>query len=146
MKEDLLLPILRIERVICRAYDKILKPYGLTARQFYTLSAFKDFKDNQPIMFGDLVNYLCVDRTTISRTVRPLIANNLVSVKLGLLSIGKNRKKKNLVYITKKGRDVFNECRDLIDGLTSPLLRRFDCLCFNSDAEHLIDVFKGSGL
>lgn len=64
-------------RVITRAYDEALKPAGLRGPQFSILTALKVAKD---VSISQLAKHMGMDRTTMSRNLRPLERQGLVTV------------------------------------------------------------------
>jgi len=63
-------------RAISRKYDAAFRPIGITSGQFTILSALRREK---PVPIGDLANLLGMDRTTLTRNVRPLENIELVA-------------------------------------------------------------------
>ena len=64
-------------RVITRAYDEALKPVGLRGPQFSILTALKVAED---VSISQLAKHMGMDRTTMSRNLRPLEREGLVTV------------------------------------------------------------------
>ena len=64
-------------RVITRAYDEALKPAGLRGPQFSILTALRVAKD---VSISRLAEHMGMDRTTMSRNLRPLERQGLVTV------------------------------------------------------------------
>ncbi len=64
-------------RVITRAYDEALKPVGLRGPQFSILTALKVARN---LSISRLAQHMGMDRTTMSRNLRPLERQGLVSV------------------------------------------------------------------
>jgi DNA-binding MarR family transcriptional regulator len=91
-------------RAITRAYDGILRPVGLRATQLSVLVAVAM---DGAISIAALADFLGMDRTTLTRNLRPL-------QKQGLISIGPEgwRRSRN-VEITKKGRSRLREALPL---------------------------------
>ena len=64
-------------RVITRAYDEALKSVGLRGPQFSILTALKVAQD---VSISRLAKEMGMDRTTMSRNLRPLERQGLVTV------------------------------------------------------------------
>lgn len=84
-------------RALTRAYDEALRPVGLKATQFTILAAISRVGEAVPI--GTLAKRLSMDRTTLSRNLRPLEKQGLVEVlpegyrrARGMALTGKGRK------------------------------------------------------
>jgi DNA-binding MarR family transcriptional regulator len=65
----------RAARRVTRIYDRALEPIGLTSTQYNVLSVIAH-REGRPI--GALADYLGMDPTTLTRTLRPLVAQKLV--------------------------------------------------------------------
>jgi DNA-binding MarR family transcriptional regulator len=91
-------------RAVTRAYDSILRPVGLRATQLYVLVAVAI---DGATSIAALADFLGMDRTTLTRNLRPL-------QKQGLISVGPEgwRRSRNL-EITKKGRSRLREALPL---------------------------------
>jgi DNA-binding MarR family transcriptional regulator len=68
----------RAARATSRRYDAALQPIGITSGQFTILSALKR---NKPVPISDVANLLSMDRTTLTRNLRPLEALELVAIR-----------------------------------------------------------------
>ncbi len=64
-------------RAITQLFDHALSPVGLKATQ---LSLLMVVNARNPIRIGDLAATLVTDSTTVSRTLKPLIGQNLLTV------------------------------------------------------------------
>jgi len=84
-------------RVITQIYDKAFGPTGLRSTQMPLLVATAEMG---PITVNTLAKSVVMDRTTLTRNLKPL-------EKLGLLKIqiGRDQRQREVV-ITQKGRDV----------------------------------------
>ena len=91
-------------RAVTRAYDSTLRPVGLRATQLSVLVAVAM---DGAISIAALADFLGMDRTTLTRNLRPL-------QKQGLISVGPEgwRRSRN-VEITKKGRSRLREALPL---------------------------------
>ena len=87
-------------RAVTRAYDDALRPVGLRATQLATLVAVG--KDG-PVSMTALANLMGMDRTTLTRNLRPL-------EKQGVLGIGpEGWRRTRMLEITKKGQSLLRE-------------------------------------
>ena len=91
-------------RAVTRAYDGTLRPVGLRATQLSVLVAVAI---DGAISIAALADFLGMDRTTLTRNLRPL-------QRQGLISVGPEgwRRSRNL-EITKKGRSRLHEALPL---------------------------------
>ena len=91
-------------RAVTRAYDGTLRPVGLRATQLSVLVAVAI---DGAISIAALADFLGMDRTTLTRNLRPL-------QKQGLISVGPEgwRRSRNL-EITKKGRSRLRQALPL---------------------------------
>ncbi|MEM9725829.1 MAG: MarR family transcriptional regulator [Pseudomonadota bacterium] len=71
----LALRTLSAARAVTRRYDAALRPTGLSITQFTLLVAIESLK---PDAITSLAEVLCIERTALSRTLRPLEAKGLV--------------------------------------------------------------------
>jgi len=67
--------LLRAARVLTRHYDEALRPAGITITQFGLLNVIKRA---EPESISDIASILDIDRTTLSRNLKPLEKANLV--------------------------------------------------------------------
>ena len=70
----------KASRVITRRFDRALEPSGLRATQFSLLLACAG---PGPVSILELAESLAVDRTTLTRTLRPLARDGLISITPG---------------------------------------------------------------
>lgn len=66
----------RLARRITQFYEDRLRPSGITIAQFGVLGALRHWG---PLPIGELAERLGMDRTTLSRTLKPLEAQGLAS-------------------------------------------------------------------
>jgi len=120
----------RVTRIIAKTYDYALQAVELKSTQFSLLSTLKHYQD---IPLSKLAEYLVMDRTTLTRNLKPLIARGLIESKTEL------DKRYRIINLTKQGLQLLNEAEplwqtaqmslvekqgadnwsDLLDGLTS---------------------------
>ncbi len=86
-------------RVVNRLYDQALAPAGITTTAYSILSRL-DREGPQPI--GVLAGRMALDRTTLSRELRPLVENGLLTV-----STDKEDTRRRVVEPTRAGRAKF---------------------------------------
>ena len=91
----------RAARATSRRYDAMLQPVGITSGQFTVLSSLKR---DEPVPLSDIADLLSMDRTTLTRNLRPLEALNLVSIQPG----AQDRRIRSLT-LTPKGRKLLKE-------------------------------------
>ena len=91
-------------RVVTRAYDSALRPVGLRATQLSILVAIAI---DGAISIAALASFLGMDRTTLTRNLKPL-------EKEGLISVGsEGRHRSRTLEITKNGRSRLREALPL---------------------------------
>ena len=91
-------------RVVSKAYDAAMKPSGLKATQF-TLLVVLSRMGEMPLT--KLSQILVMDRTTLTRNLKPLLAQ-------GLLEIGREKDERiRLISITEAGRSSVAEAMPL---------------------------------
>ncbi len=90
----------RATRAVSRAYDAALAPLGLSASQFAVLCAIAA---SHPGVVTALAETLSMDRTTLSRTIKPLRENGYLRI-----SAGAGRRPDSL-FLTPEGRAVVRD-------------------------------------
>lgn len=70
----------RAARAITLFYDEVLAPSGLSATQMHQLKQIMRFG---PINMSDLAKVMKLDRTTLARNLKPLIAAGFIQVAVG---------------------------------------------------------------
>ena len=63
-----------------QAFDEVLQPSGLKATQFTLLAVLSK---RGPAALGELAEFLVMDRTTLTRNLKPLAAKGLVTIAPG---------------------------------------------------------------
>jgi DNA-binding MarR family transcriptional regulator len=71
----------RVTRAVTQLYDDILRPTGLRVTQFSVLVALRNLKE---ATVNQLADKLVVDRTTLTRNLRPLEQAGLVRTRPGV--------------------------------------------------------------
>ena len=67
-------------RVVTQLYDEALAPAGIRSTQFSLLTAIAW---SQPVSMNDLAARMVMDRTTLTRNLRPVVEAGLVTVRAG---------------------------------------------------------------
>ena len=91
-------------RVVTRAYDEALRPVGLRATQLAVLVAVAT---DEAISINALAQVLGMDRTTLTRNLRPLEKEGLVARSV------EGWRRSRALKITKKGRSRLREALPL---------------------------------
>ena len=107
----------RTTRQITRIYDGHLAPSGLTLTQYSLISNLALVPGDAPTV-QQLAEILSMDRTTLTRTLKPLIAARLVT-----LNPGADRRSK-CVVLTGAGRAVFEQAKPLWRHAQDEMLNR----------------------
>ena len=124
-------------RAVTQVYDEALKPTGLRATQLSLLAMISGIG---PITISELSKQMVMDRTTLTRNLKPLIAQNYVT-----MTIGEDRRQRS-VELTPKGRNCLEKAttlweniqRDISDSLGS---KKWNELMKSLDAA--IDTVRG---
>lgn len=90
----------RATRLVTQLYDKILAPSGLRSTQYSLLNVLSLTDE---LRMQDLALVLAMDRTTLTRNLRPLIKQGFVKVSMG------SDRRSRLVLLTSKGKDVMKK-------------------------------------
>jgi len=90
--------------VITRLYDKYLEPSGLTVSQY---SLLRHIQRYQPCSIETLASSMYIDRTTISRTLKPLAPKGLFE------DISPENSRCHMYQLTEKGERFVTEARQL---------------------------------
>jgi DNA-binding MarR family transcriptional regulator len=102
-------------RAVTRAYDSALRPIGLRATQLSILVAVAI---DGAISIAALAEFLGMDRTTLTRNLRPL-------KKLGLISVGpEGWHRSRTLEITRKGQSRLREALPLWESAQDALRRK----------------------
>jgi len=90
----------KTSRTLTRMYDEALKPSGLLATQYIVLVAIQ--KD-QPVTIGQLAETLVMDRTTLTRNLKPLEKSGLI-----ISGTGEDQRT-HVVSLTLKGKNTMEK-------------------------------------
>lgn len=96
-----------LSRRITQLYDDTLAPSGLRSTQFSLLAHVRRTRAEQGPSVTELADRLRMDRTTLTRNLRPLLAAGLVSLQSGADA------RRKAVVITPAGEAAFCEAREL---------------------------------
>ncbi len=91
-------------RAVTQSYDAALLPAGISSPQFTLLATLSG---NEAITVGDLAGQLGMDRTTLTRNLKPLERDGLISVRAG------DDRRSRILDLTGKGRRIFNKAKPL---------------------------------
>ena len=96
----------RTARQVTRIYDSHLAPAGLTLTQYSLLSNLALGPNPAPSV-NQLAEVLNMDRTTLTRTLKPLLAAKLLTFAAG------TDKRSKSVHLTAAGRGAFDTAKPL---------------------------------
>ena len=94
----------KLTRRVTQHYDACLAPAGLRVTQFSLLSILLN---SQPLTMLALAHRMEMDRTTLTRNLKPLVAARYVEAVAG------EDARTRVVAVTAKGRAAWNEARPL---------------------------------
>lgn len=115
-------------RVATQIYDNVLKPVGIRGTQF-SIMAVLAIVGSETIT--NLSEILVMDRTTLSRNLRPMEKASLIKI-----SQGKDQRTKR-VSLTKKGIKTFEEAYPLWKKAQTKIVEHLGRERFNSFLEDL---------
>ena len=111
----LILNLRRAARLVSRRYDEALRPLGITVGQFSILSTLLG---GRPLPMTKIAELLGMDRTTLTRNLRPLRRRHL------LTSIDDPAdKRSHQVALTAAGKDLMTEAIPLWEKVQRQNLR-----------------------
>lgn len=96
----------RTTRQMTRIYDAHLSPSGLTLTQYSVLTTLVRGELSGPSV-NEMADILGMDRTTLTRTLKPLIGARLLT-----LAVGDDRRSKK-VSVTDAGRALWEKAKPL---------------------------------
>ena len=99
--------------VVGAARPVLLAPAGLRSTQFVMLAGIHK---NGPVSTGQLADDLVMDRTTLTRNLKPLMQKKLVALKEG------DDRRIRLVTLTAKGRRLLAAALPLWDGVQAEFI------------------------
>lgn len=95
-------------RVVSQAYDHVLKPVGLKATQFSVLATLDALG---PVPMTQLAEHLLIDRTALSRNLKPLERDGLVRL------AAETDQRVRLVTLTPAGKRAFDTALPLWEAM-----------------------------
>lgn len=99
----------RLARRVTQLYDRVLAPSGIRVTQFSLLSVLaRNGANPGAIAVGPLAVALDMDRTTLTRNLKPLIDAGLVS-----LAPGKTDARRREAKLTRTGRSRYQDAKKL---------------------------------
>ena len=121
----------RADRVMTRLYDEMLRPSGLKSTQFTLLAAVRLMG---PVTVNALAAGIVMDRTTLTRNLRPLKKERWIAVEPG-----KDRRVRE-VTLTAEGRRVLEKAYPLWREAQASVSERLG----GERLEHLLDAVASS--
>ena len=128
----LCLNIRRASRAVTEFYEKILEPSKLKVTQY---SLLRHLEQVEPAQITELAKIMRIDRTTLSRNMKPLIEAGLIEVNAG------QDPRSREVILTKAGKLALTKATVLWDqaqALLQEYLGEYDSRQFN----HLISKLE----
>ena len=104
----------KVTRAVTQYYDTVLAPTGLRSTQFNLLVAISM---SDGITLGQLATSIVMDRTTLSRNLRPLERQGLISIARG------DDRRERVIRLTQAGRAMIDEILPLWEGAQSKIVR-----------------------
>lgn len=101
-------------RAVTRHYENVMKAVGLSANQFSILIAVSIMA---PVSITRLAQQLSMERTTLTRNLRPLENEGMI-----LLTDGHGRTRE--LSLTKKGQETLKEAKPLWDQAQRQLIEQ----------------------
>lgn len=90
--------------MVTEFYERALEPSGLKVTQY---SLLRSLEWVQPIRMSELAKVIRIDRTTLNRTIKPLLKAELIEV-----NSGKDFRAKNLM-LTQSGKETLRKAEEL---------------------------------
>jgi DNA-binding MarR family transcriptional regulator len=121
----------RTARQVTRIYDSHLAPAGLTLTQYSLISTLALGANPTPSVH-ELAGVLNMDRTTLTRTLKPLLAARLVTLAKGA------DKRSKAVTLTPAGRTAFDTAKPLWRRAQNEMIERLGAPRV-AELHHLLD-------
>lgn len=102
-------------RALTQHYDEALRGTGLGANQIAVLSIVKA---RGPIGMSDLASHLVMDRTTLTRNLKPLVKTGYLMSKEG------EDKRRRLISLTPKGRRALLDAEPIWKAVQSGITEK----------------------
>lgn len=125
--------ITRTSRAVSSAYDRALKPSGLTANQFNVIATLHQAGDQNVKGLAELVG---MDSSTVPRVIAPLVQRRLVKVASG--DDGRERR----IGLTGRGRTRFEEARPLWQAAQDAVIQHLGAGAWGATLGKLREVRK----
>jgi DNA-binding MarR family transcriptional regulator len=126
-----------VARVLTRAYDDVLRTTGLKASQLAVLAAIDA---SEAVSIAELSKTLFMDRTTLSRNLKPLVAGRLIT----LSEEGWRRSK--TVQMTRSGKAMLESALPLWQQAQDSVTHRFGKKRWQVVDGHLQDLLAAHEL
>lgn len=123
--------IRKTARVIARAYDQALEPSGLKNTQFTALALIDRLA---PLTISELAEIMEIERTTLTRNLRILARDGLVSIRKGADARSKR------IGLTAEGKARVGAAMPLWERAQSGLLDRFGKRRWSSLQKELVAI------
>ena len=122
-------------RAVTRAYDDVLRPVGLRATQLTVLAAIAA---DESVSITAVAKLMGMDRTTLTRNLRPLEAD-------GLIVVGNEGwRRSRTLEITKKGRTRLREALPLWEKAQKTLQANLSARGWHLIRKDLDDLISAS--
>lgn len=121
----------RASRAITQFYDQVLQPSGLRGTQFTVLVAIGL---SQPVMMTDLADRLGMDRTTLTRNLKPLEKQGLVESNPG------EDRRTRVVMLTEHGQEMLQNTLPLWEKAQLQVVEALGPEKFNQLLENVSEI------
>lgn len=101
-------------RAVSQYYDAVLAPAGITVNQFALLAALEA---GGAVPMTQLADRVVTDRTTLTRTLRPLQRDGLIKIAAG------DDRRRRVVDVTAKGRNALAQAKPLWERAQTKLVK-----------------------
>ena len=118
----------KASRTVTQVFDEALQPSGLRATQFSLLAALYF---SGPVGVGDLSRELVMDRTTLTRNLKPLAAQNLVR------SVPGEDRRTRALSLTSRGKKTLLKALPLWEEAQARVIRRLSRNTWKDLLKHL---------
>lgn len=120
-------------RAVTQCFDHALEPIGIRATQFSLLTTMAAVSART---LTEMANVLVMDRTTLTRNLKPL-------EKLGLIEAVGARDKRSKAYgLTEKGRDILNRATPIWQNMQNQMVAGVGLEVFDMLLGHLGAITK----
>ena len=118
-------------RAVTQLFDEILQPTGLRVTQFALIAAITHFG---PTTISHLAEIFSMDRTTLTRNLRPLERDGLINIRAG-----EDRRTRELT-VTERGREAVVSAFPLWEKAQARIVNGLGQERFSSLLSHLSEV------